>query len=76
MSFDCGKPQDSVLGPLLFLIYISDLHKAIQYCKVHRFADDANDFHTSKLFKNLNKPVNHDMKHLNNWLSASKIHLM
>ena len=63
-----------VLFPLL-LIYIDDLHKAIRYWKVHHFVDDTNLFHTNWSVKNLNKLANHDMKQLNNWLSAYKISL-
>ena len=64
-----------VLGPHLFLLYINDLNQAINFCKVHHFADDTNLLCQSNSIKKLNKLVNADLKHLGNWLNANKISL-
>ena len=42
VAINCGVPQGSVLGPLLFLLHINDLNQAIKFCKVHHFVDDTN----------------------------------
>ena len=68
-------PQGSVLGPLLFLIYINDLNQAIKFCKVYHFADDINLLYFSKSITKLNEYVNLDMKNLTDWLNANKISL-
>ena len=74
-AINCGEPQGSVLGPLLFLLYINDLNQAIKFCKVHHFADDTNLLCLGNSIKKLNKLVNADLKRLVHWLNTSKISL-
>ena len=71
----CGVPQGSILGPLLFLIYINDMNKAIRNSKVYHFADDTNLLFSHKNEKTLKRIVNKDLKNLYEWLCANRLSL-
>ena len=68
-------PQGSVLGPLLFLIYIDDLNGVINFSKIHYFADDTNILYTSNSLEDINTKINRDLKPVAEWLKANKISL-
>ena len=69
-------PQCSVLGPLLFILYINDLHKVTQHCSVFHYADDTNLLLiNSSSKKKIIRRVNHDLSLITDWLKVSKISL-
>ena len=69
----CGVPQGSILGPLLFLIYINDLAHASSIIFSILFADDSNLFLSGKDPDELIRTMNTELLHIVKWLQVNKL---
>ena len=72
-SISCGVPQGSILGPLLFLVYINDIANVTNDCQLILYADDTNMFVTGKDIDVMIAHMNDVMKTLVQWLNVNRL---
>ena len=67
MDLNFRVPQESVLGPLLFLIFINDLPNCVKQSKVVLYADDTARFFANKDVMTIERVLQEELNSLNNW---------
>ena len=72
-TFNIGVPQGSILGPLLFLIYVNNLPKFSNTMRTQLFADDTIVFNTGHDIDELTTSTNTELSKLNDWTLANKL---
>ena len=73
MDISYGVPQGSILGPLLFTLYINDLPSVTKTCKVILYADDTAIIYSDKQKEQIEKHLNDDMAIVKTWLDENKL---
>ena len=68
-----GVPQGSILGPLLFLVFINDLHNVSSVLSYILFADDSNLLISGTIFKQILKIMNDELEKIIWWFKSNNL---
>ena len=70
---ESGVSQGSVLGPLLFLLYIKDIKFCSELVSIVLFPDDTNILFIHTCLKKVNEIIQIEMNKITDWLNANKL---
>lgn len=73
MTITTGVPQGSILGPLLFLLYINDIENCSTIMSFVLYADDTNAFYSNSCINALNKIMQNEINKIIQWLNVNKL---
>ncbi len=74
-TVSCGVPQGSILGPLLFIIYLNDLPQVVLNSKIALYADDTVIYYQSNSVDEIRLMLQEDLSLVSNWMNVNMLSL-